>query len=107
MNLDRLGRCGSISSRRRFLAVTGTAAAWASVMHLYPEMALGHDVDLAERIRGLVFGSAIGDALGGPIEFQSRERVQLLAHPPKVWQEGEKLDANARASAAARLRLRP
>jgi ADP-ribosylglycohydrolase len=89
------------------MTVTGTAAAWASVMHLYPGIALDPGLDLAERIRGLVFGSAIGDALGGPIEFQSRERVQQLEHPPKVWQEGEKLDANARASAAARLRLRP
>jgi len=76
-------------------------------MHLNPGIALGPGADLAERIRGLMFGSAIGDALGGPIEFQSRERVQQLAHPPKVWQEGEKLDANARAAAAARLRLRP
>ncbi len=76
-------------------------------MHASPSIALGPGVDLAERIRGLVFGSAIGDALGGPIEFQPRERVQQLADPPKVWQEGEKLDANARAAAAARLRLRP
>ncbi len=94
-------------SRRRFMTVTGTAAAWASVMHIYPGIALDPGVDLAERVRGLVFGSAIGDALGGPIEFQPRERVQQLEHPPKVWQAGEKLDPSARAAAAARLRLRP
>gem|GEM_PF-68576 len=60
----------------------------------------------AERVQGLIVGSAIGDALGGPIEFQSRERVQTLVKPPKVWAVGEVLDAQARAAAVARLGLR-
>ncbi len=62
--------------------------------------------NLEQRIRGLVLGSAIGDALGGPIEFQPRESVQRLSTPPKVWRDGEKFDAPARQAAATRLRLR-
>jgi ADP-ribosylglycohydrolase len=63
--------------------------------------------DLGERIRGLIFGTALGDALGGPIEFQPREAVQRLPDPPKVWRDEEVLDAAARAATAGRLRLRP
>lgn len=61
---------------------------------------------LEQRVRGLVLGSAIGDALGGPIEFQPSAAVQRLPDPPKLWREGEKFDSTARQAAAARLRLR-
>jgi ADP-ribosylglycohydrolase len=57
------------------------------------------------RIRGLLLGTFIGDALGGPIEFQPREAVSKLENPPKQWQPGEKLDSSARAAAVERLRF--
>jgi ADP-ribosylglycohydrolase len=59
--------------------------------------------DLEDRIRGLLFGSFIGDALGGPTEFQPMDRVWALEHPPKRWREGERLDAAARMEAGERL----
>lgn len=91
-------------SRRSFLETAGAVTVWAG-MH---RSALGAETaaGVADRIRGLMFGSAIGDALGGPIEFQALAEVQKLAHPTKLWREGEKLDAAARAAAAGRLRLR-
>ncbi len=58
-----------------------------------------------QRLRGLLLGSFIGDALGGPIEFQPKEAVARLRNPPKQWALGEKLDASARAAAADRLRF--
>lgn len=62
------------------------------------------DVTLTDRISGLLYGSAIGDALGGPIEFQSTEAIAQLRPQPKVWQKDELFDAEA---AIERLQLRP
>ncbi|HMO66007.1 MAG TPA: ADP-ribosylglycohydrolase family protein, partial [Verrucomicrobiota bacterium] len=65
------------------------------------------EVDVSARIRGLLLGAYLGDALGGPVEFQDPDKVQALPDPPKRWGDDEILDAPARAAAAARLRLRP
>lgn len=59
----------------------------------------------SDRIEGLLIGSFIGDALGGPIEFQSAEAVQRIQHPTKVWGRDERLDARCLDDAIARLRL--
>lgn len=64
-------------------------------------------VDVRARIHGLLIGGYLGDALGGPVEFQEVAKVQALPDPPKRWQDDEVFDAPARAAAAARLRLRP
>jgi ADP-ribosylglycohydrolase len=64
-------------------------------------------VDVAARIHGLLLGGYLGDALGGPVEFQDAAKVQALPDPPRRWADDEILDAPARAAAAARLRLRP
>lgn len=61
---------------------------------------------LGPRIRGLMLGTALGDALGGPVEFQPRDAVQRLPDPPKIWRDDEVLDAPARSTTARRLRLR-
>ncbi len=94
-------------NRRRFLLGTAVGAAATLLPHA-AILAAGEPAPgaLPDRVRGLVLGAALGDALGGPIEFQPRERVQTLVDPPKVWRTGEKLDAPARAAAAGRLRLR-
>lgn len=90
-------------TRRRFLrALTvGGTGAWFT---LRPFAA--HPPSYESRVCGLLLGSFIGDALGGPIEFQDPERIQGLANPPKRWRPGEVLDADALAAAAARVRLR-
>jgi ADP-ribosylglycohydrolase len=62
--------------------------------------------DLTARIHGLLLGTALGDALGGPIEFQPRDAVQQLPSPPAVWRDDEVLDGPARLAARQRLRLR-
>jgi ADP-ribosylglycohydrolase len=49
----------------------------------------------------------IGDALGGPVEFQPPEKVHALPDGPKAWREGEALDQSQLAAAARRFRLRP
>ncbi|MFN0067824.1 MAG: ADP-ribosylglycohydrolase family protein, partial [Limisphaerales bacterium] len=67
----------------------------------------GAAVDVRARIRGLLLGAYLGDALGGPVEFQEAVKVQALPNPPRRWRDEEIFDAPARAAAAARLRLRP
>jgi ADP-ribosylglycohydrolase len=62
--------------------------------------------DLTARIHGLLLGTALGDALGGPIEFQPRDAVQKLPSPPVLWDDDQVLDAPARRAAQQRLRLR-
>ncbi len=62
---------------------------------------------LEDRVAGLLYGAAIGDALGGPVEFQSREDVARLPQPPKLWRPGEKWDDEAKRAAQERLILRP
>ncbi len=64
--------------------------------------AISHD-----RIAGMLLGSFIGDALGGPVEFQDRARVSALPDPPKVWRDDEILDKATREATARRVRLRP
>ena len=58
-----------------------------------------------ERIRGLLIGSLIGDALGGPFEFQPQETWSKLPYPPKIWKPDEVLDARAMEELRQRVRL--
>jgi ADP-ribosylglycohydrolase len=78
------------------LAFTSTAVA---------KTAMATDA-LSDRIHGLLVGSLIGDALGGPIEFQDPIAIQALVRPPKRWHDEEALDAAALREAAGRVWLR-
>lgn len=91
-------------SRRQFLRFSSLALVCGPACLRAAETAPAADV--AARIHGLLLGTAFGDALGGPIEFQAPEQVRRLPDPPKVWSAEEVLDAPGRAAAAARLRLR-
>ena len=84
------------TSRRRFLQFS------AALLPLKSHAKT--DVTLTDRISGLLYGSAIGDALGGPIEFQTAEAIAQLTPQPKRWQKDEVFDARA---AGNRLHLRP
>ncbi len=89
--------------RRRFLGTLPLAA-------LLPRMGRAGataDPNLSDRIRGLLWAGYLGDALGGPVEFQPPEKVRALPDPPKAWADDEVLDGAALAATAARLRLRP
>lgn len=61
---------------------------------------------LQDRIHGMLIGSMIGDALGGPIEFQPADKVAALPDPPKRWSEGEVIDDDALRALRRRLQLR-
>lgn len=40
---------------------------------------------IRSKIKGLLTGTLLGDALGGPIEFQGHPEIQATPNPPKLW----------------------
>lgn len=57
------------------------------------------------RIRGMLLGSLIGDALGGPIEFAPSERVASILPNARSWPDGKRLNAQTRDELAKSLQL--
>lgn len=92
-------------SRRSFLQSSLAVAAVTPAWRARGEGTVASSLDL--RICGLLYGTAFGDALGGPIEFQTPASVHALPNPPKLWRDDEVMDGSARAASAARIQLRP
>lgn len=98
-----MGAMSSLS-RREFLGVSmGAAVVPLGLSSAAEPLATGL---IATRIRGMMLGTALGDALGGPIEFQPRDAVQRLPQPPKLWRDEDVLDGQARVETQRRLQLR-
>ena len=57
------------------------------------------------RIRGMLLGSLIGDALGGPIEFAPSDRVASILPNARGWPDGKRLNAKTRNELAKSLQL--
>lgn len=95
-----------LSSRRSFLQTTLLGAAGLGALSFSRAAEAPVSTDLPNRIHGLLLGAFLGDALGGPIEFQPPDKVQGIADPPKRWHDDELLDDAALAATANRLRLR-
>ena len=93
----------NILSRRGFLRSLGGG----SLGLLLTNKVAAEGNHQASRVRGMLLGTLIGDALGGPVEFQALEDVGKLPNPPKQWQSGESLTRQALADTEARLLLRP
>jgi len=55
--------------------------------------------DYDARVRGLLLGSMIGDALGGPVEFVDIGEFDRADVPFTAWQEGERLPKDLSAYA--------
>jgi ADP-ribosylglycohydrolase len=56
---------------------------------------------VANKTKGLLLGTLIGDALGGPIEFQGHEEIQASPNPPKLWTDTNDVMNDAALKAAA------
>ncbi len=62
---------------------------------------------IRNKIKGLLLGTFIGDALGGPIEFQGHPEIQATPNPPKLWTDTtEVMDEAAIKAAADRMYFR-
>ncbi|MDZ4657331.1 MAG: ADP-ribosylglycohydrolase family protein [Bythopirellula sp.] len=104
---NSLGRGSSLFSRRKILQslMLGMVAIHDKGI-LFADQVETPNRQLSDRAKGLLIGTLLGDALGGPIEFQDPVKVQLLANPPKKWLANEVLDQAARDAAAQRIQLR-
>jgi ADP-ribosylglycohydrolase len=56
---------------------------------------------IRNKIKGLITGTLLGDALGGPIEFQGHPEIQATPNPPKLWTDTTDLMDDAAIKAAA------
>lgn len=59
-----------------------------------------------KKVKGLLLGSFIGDALGGPIEFQGHPEIQATERPPKLWKNNEYINDIEIQKAIDRIYLR-
>lgn len=58
-----------------------------------------------DRALGMLYGSVIGDAAGGPVEFQSAEAMRDADTPVRQWTEDERLETENIAAYGDGLRL--
>lgn len=96
-------------SRRRFFVASGLALSVFAERPRFLIAGSAHETtnqELRDRVLGLLVGTLIGDALGGPVEFQPPERVHALSRGPKAWQLHERMDQAAVQAARERVRFR-
>lgn len=93
-------------SRRCFVGRAATVAALGPLRSGLSFSATAGSSNLRDRIEGLLLGSFIGDALGGPVEFQDPASVSRLPYLTKSWGDADVLDEAARAATARRVQLR-
>ncbi|MEM9588326.1 MAG: ADP-ribosylglycohydrolase family protein [Planctomycetota bacterium] len=65
------------------------------------------DENRVDRVRGLLLGSLLGDALGGPFEFADRSDVEDLLPNCRQWPLSRRLDDAQIDALADQLRLEP
>jgi ADP-ribosylglycohydrolase len=100
-------------SRRKLLMVGATfgfawnlvrndmqASAWTSSLK-----SLGNGQVVPNRVRGLIYGGVLGDALGGPVEFQEGPAIDAVLPRLRRWPEERKWDEAARDQLASSLKL--
>lgn len=56
---------------------------------------------IRHKVKGLITGTLLGDALGGPIEFQGHPEIQATPNPPKLWTDTTDVINEAALKAAA------
>lgn len=96
--------------RPAVMALGAVAAAWLAGPSAAAEpaaTATPTDDRLESRCHGLLLGSAVGDALGGPVEFQPPSSVAHLTANCREWPAEQRLTRPLIAELAAQVRLHP
>ena len=94
-------------SRRRF--ILGTIAGGIGLPWLSSVFTFGHKRVISNftqaRYRGLIYGGVLGDALGGPVEFQEGPQVDAVLPCLRKWPLDRRIDVATIESLAATLPL--
>ena len=89
-----------ISRRSALGAIASSVAALAT-----------HDANASEasstRLRGMLWGSLIGDAAGGPVEFKSPDAVAEWMPGAREWSDSKRLNLKSLGDLADQFRLLP
>lgn len=95
------------SSAAACAALSGVSVGGISLMSVDSRPHPSAQPDPTDRAYGLLLGSCIGDAFGGPTEFQPLVEATKLPGGPKAWGDDEVMDVAAREAAAKRVKLLP
>lgn len=87
--------------RREFLTSVGLAAGTACG----PRSLSAFSNFQSDRVRGLLMGSLIGDAIGGPVEFLPPDRVKEWMPGARTWESERRLDKSTREMLAEQLSM--
>jgi ADP-ribosylglycohydrolase len=77
-------------SRRQFLAASSLAASGFHAAHALPSLT-DEPAPVGDDVLGLVIGGVLGDALGGPVEFQSGPLVDDVMLGTRRWPPDRRL----------------
>jgi ADP-ribosylglycohydrolase len=90
--------------RREFISgcTTSIVAALISARHVAAE---NRSDGASDRALGMLYGSLIGDALGGPIEFLPHERVATIMPAARSWADDRQLTGDDLEQLAASLSM--
>ncbi len=76
-------------------------------MFAQPGSRVNNPAFISNKIKGLITGTLLGDALGGPIEFQGHPEIQASPNPPKLWTDTmDIIDAEELKAAQERIYFR-
>ncbi len=87
--------------RRRFLNAASLSLAGGMLTHA----AACAPSKQASRLRAMLLGSLIGDAMGGPIEFKPPEQIAEIMPAARTWDDDRRLNQDDMSRLAESLRL--
>ena len=97
----------SIVNRREFLKASGAVALTASALEFDPSVVEADErvANLRDRVEGMLLGTLIGDAAGGPVEGRNPKGIESWMPATRTWPDDRRLDASAIGELKASFRL--
>ena len=92
-------------SRRGFLTTCAAGAISASTTRAAQEQTADLTAAQANRVRGLLIGGLLGDALGGPVEFKSGPDVDAALPNTRSWPDDRRVSQTELEALAESIKL--
>lgn len=101
-HLNTLTQTRSGRSRRHFLQLSGGCLIAGGML---PAIADAAESSEEDRVRGLLYGGVLGDAIGGPVEFQTNPQIDSVLTRTRLWDRTKTVDAESLRELAESLPL--